>query len=852
MAHSARLWQRAQPNERFASSGSRTLSPMRSSPPGVARSLTLLSAFVAASLITGVLAAGLAIPAVGATGAVTRSSVDYFNSLPADLSTPPLAEQSTMYASDGRTPIARFYDENRINVPLSRVAPVMRQAIVAIEDSRFYQHGGVDPKGVVRALVNNQLNGDVQGASTLTQQYVKNYNVEKAIAEGDPAAAKAAVSQSYTRKVQEMRAAIALEKKLSKDQILEGYLNIALFGNNTWGVEAASEYYFGTTAAKLTLVQAATLAGLVQSPTVYDPFAHPDRAVIRRKEVLGRMLVLEMINQDQFDEARSAPLETKRTPSRNGCITAQNAAYFCDYVINLIRTDPSYAFLGRTATERVTNLKRGGYAIVTSLNPKMQAQAARTVVKHVPVRDPSRVAAVSVTVEPGTGRVLAIAQNRVYTPTPGTGNTQLNYAVDKTLGGSTGFATGSTFKPLTLATYLSNNKSLNDTVDASRTSRPYSDFKACGKKLKGGTYEFHNAGDGEGSSAMTVQEATFRSVNTAYVDIESRVDICDIIATAEKLGVHLASPPMELCTNTSDEETTLDYKKSPLTLPWCYPSLTLGAMSISPLTMATAYASFAANGKYCEPRPIISIKDRTGEPQPVPAEKCTQALDQDVAHGVTFALKKVLTQGTAAGKGIGVPAAGKTGTSDSSGNTWFVGYTHSLSTAVWVANPNTYPSSYPNRLENGQRPLHGIKINGRYWGVVYGGDIAGSIWQEYMKQASRGRNNQDWPGPGGDLLKGSGVRVPNVVGQPIGRAMSTLTSAGFQVQVGGTEPGSTPAGTVSRMSPVPGSLIINGGLVMLYVSNGLGGRAGNGNGDVRNRGGENNGGQLPLPLPMVN
>ena len=819
---------------------------MRSSSPGVARLLTLLSAFVAASLVTGALAAGLAIPAVGATGVVTRSGVDYFNGLPADLSTPPLAEQSTMYASDGRTPIARFYDENRINVPLSKVAPVMRQAIVAIEDSRFYHHGGVDPKGVVRAVVNNNLNGDVQGASTLTQQYVKNYNVEKALALGDPAAAKAAISQSYSRKLQEMRTSIALEKKLTKDQILEGYLNIALFGNNTWGVEAAAEYYFGTTASKLDLVQAATLAGLVQSPTTYSPFDHPDRAAVRRNEVLGRMFVLGMINQKQYDDARKAPLKTKRTPSRNGCITAQSAAYFCDYVINLIRTDPSYAFLGRTSTERVTNLKRGGYAIVTSLNPKLQVQAAKTVVDHVPVRDPSRVAAVAVTVEPGTGRVLALAQNRTYTPTPGPGNTQLNYGVDKTLGGSTGFATGSTFKPLTLATYLSKGKSLNDTVDASRTTRPFSDFEACGQKLSSSEpYEFHNAGDGKGDTAMSVQEATFRSVNTAYVDIESRVDMCDIITTAGRMGVHLASVPNEQCTNISGEGKALDYKKNPLTLPWCYPSLTLGARSISPLTMSAAFATFAADGKFCEPRPIISIKDRTGKLQPVPAVKCTQALDEDVAHGVTYALKKVLVQGTAAGKGIGVPAAAKTGTSDRSGNTWLIGYTHSLSTAVWVADPNTYASDYPGRLGSGQRPLQGVKINGRSYGAVYGATIAGAIWQDYMKQAVKGRNNSDWPGPGGDLLKGSGARVPNVIGQPVGQAMNMLTGAGFRVNVGGTEPGNTPPGTVSRTSPDPGSPIADGGSITLYVSNGQGG----GNGRDRGRDG---GDQLPWPLTGTN
>jgi membrane peptidoglycan carboxypeptidase len=814
--------------------------------------MALLATFVAASLVTGALAAGLFIPAVGATGVVTRSGVDYFNNLPADLSTPPLAEQSTMYAADGRTVIARFFDENRVNVPLAKIAPVMRQAIIAIEDSRFYQHGGVDAKGVVRAALNNSMNGEVQGASTLTQQYVKNYNVEKALAAGDPAAAKSAVSQSYSRKLQEIRTSVALEKKLSKDEILEGYLNIALFGNNTWGVEAAASYYFDTSATKLTLVQAATLAGLVQSPTTYNPFEHPDRALARRNDVLGRMLTLKMIDQKQYDTSRKAKLSTRRNPSRNGCITAQNAAFFCDYVINMMRTNPSYAFLGKTGAERITSIKRGGYSIVTSLDPKTQQQAHNTVVKHVPITDPSRVAAVAVTVQPGTGRVLALAQNRIYDPGAGRGKTQLNYGVDKTVGGSVGFATGSTFKPFTLATYLNKgDTSLNDVVDASQTVRPMGDFKACGQRL-GGTepYTFGNAGDGKGSGSMTVQEATFNSVNTAYVDIESRVDMCNLVTTANKLGVHLASPPGDRCGPRSGDGISINDKAEPLQLPWCQPSLTLGAKSISPMTMAAAYAAFSANGKFCEPRPVVSIRDRSGKNLPVPAEKCSQALDPEVARGVVYVMKKVLTQGTAANRGIGVPAGAKTGTSDESGNTWLVGYTKSLSTAVWVADPNTYPSDYPGRLGSGQRPLHNIRINGKSYGVVYGSTIAGAIWQDYMKQAIKGRNNGDWEDPPVSMLKGSGIRVPNVIGQPFDQAAAALTGAGFQVKMDGMVPGPGPAGTVARTSPSPGGLVAHGGTVKVYLSDGTQGGDGRGGDDGRGGGGGGGGGgRIPFPLP---
>jgi membrane peptidoglycan carboxypeptidase len=801
---------------------------MRSSSPGLARSLTLLSAFVVASLITGALVAGLFIPAVGATGVVTRSGVDYFNSLPADLSRPPLAEQSTMYAGDGKTVIARFYDENRINVPLAKIAPVMRQAVVAIEDSRFYEHGGVDPKGVLRAFLNNQMSGETQGASTLTQQYIKNYNVEKALATGDAAAARAAVSQNYSRKLQEMRTAIALEKQLTKDQILEGYLNIALFGDNTWGVEAASQYFFGISASSLSLVQAATLAGLVQSPTSYNPFQHPDHAVTRRNEVLTRMLQLGMITQPQFDAAKATKLVTKRTVAQNGCITAGNAAYFCDYVINTIRTDPSFAFLGKTGTERMTNLKRGGYSLVTSLDPKVQNTAYATAVDHVPVKDPSKVAAAAVTVQPGTGRVLAIAQNRIYNPDGKTGDTTLNYGVDKLVGNSNGFATGSTFKAFTLAQYLSDGNSLNDFVDASKSTRPMSDFTACGSKLGGTPYHFSNS-EGNMSGSIPVLEATYDSVNTAFVDIESRVDMCDLAITASKLGVHLASAPSIKCDNATWHNVTLDYKKDPLLVPDCGPALTLGPNSISPLTMAAAYAAFAADGKYCEPRPVIAMKDRTGKALPVPAVKCSQGVSSDVAHGVTYALKRVLTQGTAGGKGLNVPSAGKTGTSDQSGNGWFVGYTSSLSTAVWVADPNTYPKSVTS-LGSGQRPLTNIRINGHYWSVVFGADIAGAIWHDLMSKAVNGRNNNDWPSPPGSMLKSSGVQVPDVTGQPIQQAQAILSQAGFQVNVGGMTAGPPPAGSVASTSPAAGSTVAPNSTITINVSDGSQGGNGNGHG----------------------
>jgi membrane peptidoglycan carboxypeptidase len=258
----------------------------------VGGALTHLALFLGVSVLAGVLAAGLVLPVLGSMGLVAKSSADGFDSLPTELKTPPLPERSRLLAADGSL-IANFYFENRVSVPLSQVSPLIRQAVVAIEDSRFYEHGGIDLRGTMRAFINNQQGSDVQGGSTLTQQYVKQVLLESAqnIQDRDKRieAQKAATEQSYSRKLRELRYAVSMEEKYTKDQILERYLNIAYFGAGAYGVEAAAHHYFNTDAKKVTLSQAAMLAGIVQQPTAFDPTRNPDRALERRNGVLTRM-----------------------------------------------------------------------------------------------------------------------------------------------------------------------------------------------------------------------------------------------------------------------------------------------------------------------------------------------------------------------------------------------------------------------------------------------------------------------------------------------------------------------------------------------------------------------------------
>jgi membrane peptidoglycan carboxypeptidase len=670
-------------------------------------------------------------PVITGSGAVVDSGVDYFDSLPSELREVPLMQTSMMVTSGGQ-PLAYFYDENRFEVPLSKVAPAMWQAIVAIEDSRFYSHGGIDPRGVARAIVNNEAGRSVQGASTLTQQYVKNVLLEQAVAADDRVRARNAVVKDNTRKLREMRLAIALEKRLTKQQILERYLNIANFGEQTYGVEAAASQYFGVPSSRLDLPQSAMLAGMLQEPSTYNPRLHPAAARARRDVVLVRMRQLGMITAAQFARARVAPVVVQGRPLPNGCAYAGQEAFFCDYVLLTLIRDPAFAFLGQTPIERRTALLRGGFLIRTTLELSTQRAATRAVWKAVPPTDSSGLAATAVVVEPGSGRIIAMTQNRSYGTSPGNGRTSVNFATDADRGGSSGFQTGSSFKPFTLATWLARGRGLKDVVDATRRGFAFSAFSACGSRLR--AKKAYSPGNSEGHEGgkMSVLDATVHSVNVAYVDMESQLDLCDIADTAHRLGVHLAAPEAECSQNPGGRSSTK--------LPTCVPSLTLGVKNIAPLTMAAAYAGFASGGIYCAPMAIDrmtrpGVAPGSEVPVTMPGRTCARALPRSAASGVNTALGQVLPHGTAATVGPlrPWPSAGKTGTTDGPYDSWFVGYTAQRSTAVWVADPGHVVTGQLHR-----RRLTRITVAGKYHPIIYGATIAAPTWKAVMNAAMTG------------------------------------------------------------------------------------------------------------------
>jgi membrane peptidoglycan carboxypeptidase len=416
------------------------------------------------SLTLGAVLFGAALPVVAGGGLAVKDRFDDYLVLPTRLDVQPLPQRSRMLAADGSL-IAWLYLENRVRVDrLSDVPAHVQRAVVAVEDSRFYDHRGVDLKGSVRAAVRNGLSQEVeQGGSTLTQQYVKNALLAAAQTDAER---NAATEVSLERKLREARYAMALEREVTKDEILLRYLNIAYYGNGAHGLGTAADFYFTRSVRTLTLSQGALLAGIVQSPARLDPVDHPEAALARRNLVLARMVEVGVLTEPERAAAAAEPLGLKLRDIRSGCEAPGVAApYFCDYVRRALEDGPLGATLGRTREQRQQRLLGGGLTIQTTLDTGMQRHAQAVVTERIGADDPSGVAATFTAVEPGTGQVKALVVNRRYGETGEPGSSKVNLAI----GGSSGMQPGSTFKPFVLAAAVEQGLPLDTTVDAPAT-----------------------------------------------------------------------------------------------------------------------------------------------------------------------------------------------------------------------------------------------------------------------------------------------------------------------------------------------------------------------------------------------
>jgi len=687
-----------------------------------------LFGFIAASAAVGVLVAVGVTPVLALSSLAASNAINIFEGFPDFVTIDPLSVKSNIYArqTDG-TPVllASFYDQNRIEVGWDAISSYAKDAAVAGEDPRFYEHGGVDLQGTLRATASTVSGGATQGGSSITQQYVKNVLIQKCELISDQKAHdtcyRSATETTPVRKLKEMRLAIGVEKTLGKQDILRQYFNIAGFGGTVYGIEAAANYYFNTSAANLTLPQAASLVAIVNNPVKFkiDRPASVSNGEAngyaankqRRNYLLGEMFTSHKISQDDYAAAIAAPVVPVITEPSTGCQTAGGNAYFCDYVTKILQNDPAF---GEDVATRMLNFRRGGYNVYTTLDLDVQKAAVDAMTAQVPkIFGQADLGAIITSVQVGTGRVLAMTQNKDYSQDPavqatGANYTSINYNTDYAYGGSRGFQPGSSYKVFTLAEWLKEGHQLSERVDSSRKSNWGVFQDSCLGPQNYDSQHWNPRNDqGEPGGNYSALESTIGSINTGFIGMAKQLDLCGIRKTAESFLVHRADgKPLS--------ETAASV---------------IGTNEVAPLTMAIAFAGIANKGVTCSPIAIDSIIGRDGSELAAPKSECTQSVDPIVAAGMTYAMRQVMTKGTAQQSNAKtkpwVPMIGKTGTTDGARNTWMSGASSKVATVAAVVSLSGYANQRRMNFPSG--PV--ATARHRMWPAVmsvvnakYGGD----------------------------------------------------------------------------------------------------------------------------------
>lgn len=791
---------------------------------------------VAMSVIAGVLVTAAVTPVVALSGAGASSAIGIFEKLPDHLNPGRLAEPSTLYAtaSDGTVyELATFYDQNRETVKFDEISQYVKDAVVGEEDPRFYTHGGVDVLATSRAVLQNAAGQNLSGASTVTMQYVRNVLIQEAYAIPDKeerkAAYKEATRQDMDRKLKEMRYAISIEKKYSKDDILLGYLNIALFGRQIYGIESAAKYYYGKSAKDLSLAESASLVAIVNNPSKLqiDIPENIERNKQRRDKILDSMLKRGKITEAQHDEAVATAVEPNITPREQGCMVAERnfgLGHFCDYVQRYIKQDEHF---GDTAALREFNFARGGYKIYTTIDLDIQAAGLEAVHNTVPAAmdgiDPG---AASVSVEVKTGRVLGMVQNKPYANTDEFVSqhpeyTGVNYNTDFQDGGSSGFQVGSTFKPFTLAEWIRTGHSVREIVNVN--ARDVQESSILASCMPDGVYgygSFHVDNDNTGTRGnQPVLTAIAQSVNGGLMSMQQKMDLCGTYKTAQDLGVHRASDQPVWTQEDADqgmvgqdsvgENKVPTLNGDPRDLSMVPSGVYGGVDETAPITMASAYGAFASDGTVCTPVPIDEILGPDDKPVAFTKSKCHQGIAPEVAAGVAYALRYTVENGLArhAASPFGIPHLAKTGTTDFAVDNWTVGASTSVATATWVGNAG------PIQLADGTWDRVSTFGTG-----IQEADM--TIWPAMMNVADQKYGGTDFAEPNEAALRQIMVQVPDLKGKSFDEASNALTQLGFTVADGGEVDSSVAKGQVASTDPAAGSSVPLGSGVTIYRSNG--------------------------------
>lgn len=719
--------------------------------------------FAAVVGVVAVAVSTMIVPPALATSASVYSAIDYWNSLPAQLTqdSTPLPQRTILLDKNGAQ-FAQFYSENRQNIPLASVSPLFKDALIATEDAQFYSHHGIDLMGTARVAVKNVVSHSGQaGGSGITQQLVKNLLLLNSTTKE---AQEAAADRTLKTKVQELKYAVGLEDKYSKDQILEMYVNTVYFGNGAYGISAAAKTYFNTSADKLTLDQAATLAGVINNPTIYDPITQPEGAKLRRDMVLGRLLTTEKIDQAAYDAALKTDTPVTRWQFENGCGQSEYP-FYCQMVRQELLTNVAF---GETPELRENFLYRGGVTITTALDPKVM-QAAQSEVDAAWGNE-NRVGTGVAVVIPGTGQIAAIAENRKFGG--GEGETQVIYPMSAR-------QVGSSFKPFTLATALEQGIPATTRMPAPGIYKPPAPFASpAGGFSNFGMYDW---------GVVDAYKATALSLNTWYVELMERTGVLPVADMAKRLGIQ--SLPREGANAIS-----------PTSL-----SLTLGAYEITPIEMANAYATFASGGVGCNAVSVIgAVRTDTQEKIPVSDPDCHQAIMPNIANTVSDVLKGVTGKGASAeGRGLSDrPYASKTGTTNDWADAWMVGYTPQYASAVWTGDPRGGSAN----------PLNSYVQYGRFKNGPFDGDGAyasGPVLQSIMTDIHRGLPVKDFA----PISKSVGTAItaqsiPDVRGLKVDEAVTVLLANDYVPKIAPTTakaPGPADKNVVVAQTPDGGS-----------------------------------------------
>ncbi len=746
-----------------------------------------LTKLVASTVAAGVLGALALVPFASLSGVAVARTNDTMQTNLSDL-TDGRGPGVTTITDSTDQPIAYIYAQRRFEVGGDQISTSMKDAIVSIEDRRFYEHDGVDLQGFGRAILTNLVAGGVeQGASTINQQYVKNFLL--LVEADDEAEQAAAVETSIPRKLREMKMASDLEKTLSKDEILTRYLNILAFGNGAYGVEAAARTYFGTSAAELTIPQSAMLAGIVQSSSYLNPYTNHDAVFERRNTVLGAMADAGAISPEEASAFQQEPLGVLETPQglSNGCIGAGDRGFFCDYALQYL------------SEQGITQdmLAKDSYTIKLTLDPDVQDAAHNAVSSHVDPTTPGVAEVVNV-IEPGENSrdILAITSSRNYGLDLDAGETMLPQATSRVGNGA-----GSIFKIFTAAAAIQQGAGLDTMLDVPSRYEVKGMGSGGAANCPANTYCVENAGSY--APRMTLQDALAQSPNTAFVEMIEQVGVDTVVDLSVKLGLRSYTDEGSF----DGESSIADYMKDNN-----LGSYTLGPTAVNPLELSNVAATIASGGMWCEPNPIASVHDREGNEVYIDRPACERAIDAETASALAVGMSKDTVSGTAASAasmyGWSLPTAAKTGTTESNQSSSFMGFNSNFAAAPYIYNDGTSTT-----------PLCSGPVRQCSSGNLFGGNEPAQTWFNMASNVPAASQGTLPSSSDSFRLGTSGELLNQVVGQSEASARRTLEAKGYKVTTRSVSGAGSARGTVVSATP-QGAVLIDGGTVILDISDG--------------------------------